>query len=231
MWIRPARAHPCVHELHLRPDDRKADDPRALARCDRERAPRSGVSHAAGRPLGGGRLGDSGEARRAVRERPARARGAEGRRVRDPGPHHAGVGAVRFCARPRGRDRRGDLRQFLAPRRAFHPRALGGGRCPLRGRRAAREGRSHSRRPASAPARADLRGPPGAGRGRRRSRRRQPDRVGRARGADRRGGHLHVHLHLGDDRPAEGLHDPPPQLLRDGARDRSPADAYAARAT
>ena len=36
---------------------------------------------------------------------------------------------------------------------------------------------------------------------------------------DRRGGPVHVHLHVRHDRPAEGLHDPPPQLLRDG-RDR-----------
>ena len=27
---------------------------------------------------------------------------------------------------------------------------------------------------------------------------------------------LHLHLHVGHDRPPEGLHDPPPQLLRDG---------------
>ena len=43
-----------------------------------------------------------------------------------------------------------------------------------------------------------------------------PARARRGGRRDRRGGHLHVHLHLGDDRPAEGLHDPPSQLLRDG---------------
>ena len=35
---------------------------------------------------------------------------------------------------------------------------------------------------------------------------------------DRRGRSVHVHLHLGHDGAAEGLHHPPPQLLRDGRR-------------
>ncbi len=37
---------------------------------------------------------------------------------------------------------------------------------------------------------------------------------------DRRGRPVHVHLHVGHDRAAEGLHDPAPQLLRDGAEER-----------
>ena len=48
----------------------------------------------------------------------------------------------------------------------------------------------------------------------------QSERARRARRLDRRGRPLHVHLHVGDDRPAEGLHDPAPQLLRDGAEGR-----------
>ena len=48
----------------------------------------------------------------------------------------------------------------------------------------------------------------------------RPRRCGRG---DRRGRPVHVHLHVGDDRAAQGLHDPPPQLLRDGVGDRSPA--------
>ena len=47
-----------------------------------------------------------------------------------------------------------------------------------------------------------------------------PARARRAGRFDRRGRPLHVHLHLGDDRAAEGLHDPAPQLLRDGAEGR-----------
>ena len=42
----------------------------------------------------------------------------------------------------------------------------------------------------------------------------------RASRLDRRGRPVHVHLHVGDDRAAEGLHDPAPQLLRDGAEGR-----------
>ena len=36
---------------------------------------------------------------------------------------------------------------------------------------------------------------------------------------DRRGRSLHVHLHVRHDRAAEGLHDPEPELLRDGGED------------
>ena len=49
-----------------------------------------------------------------------------------------------------------------------------------------------------------------------------PDAVLESRVTRRRGRPLHVHLHVRHDRPAEGLHDPPPQLLRDG-RGRRPA--------
>ena len=64
--------------------------------------------------------------------------------------------------------------------------------------------------------RAHLRRPGRAARPRPRARRGQPGRPRRSGGAGRRGRPLHLHLHLGHDRPAEGLHDPPPQLLRDG---------------
>ena len=48
------------------------------------------------------------------------------------------------------------------------------------------------------------------------SRRTHPPALDDAAARRRRGGHLHLHLHLGHDRAAEGLHDPAPQLLRDG---------------
>ena len=66
-----------------------------------------------------------------------------------------------------------------------------------------------------------------AARARPRLRRGAADGARRARRLDRRGRPLHLHLHVGNDRPAEGLHDPPPQLLRDGAegrRDGGPPD-------
>ena len=44
-----------------------------------------------------------------------------------------------------------------------------------------------------------------------------------------RGRPVHVHLHVGHDRPTEGLHDLPPQLLRDGVGDRPPAGLRARR--
>ena len=60
------------------------------------------------------------------------------------GSHDPRVGALRLRARPDRRGRRGDLPEQLAPRLRVHPRALGGGRRPRRGRGAAREGRTTS---------------------------------------------------------------------------------------
>ena len=131
----------------------------------------------------------------------------------------ARVVPVRLRARPDRRDRRPGLREQLAARRRLRDRPLGVGRRPGRGRRAAGEDRGGARRPAAASGtfspsrtcpssrRADASTPP-------RTRRRSTD----AEAAGRRGRPVHLHLHLGDDRPAQGLHDPPPQLLRDGGR-------------
>ncbi len=69
---------------------------------------------------------------------------------------------------------------------------------------------------AATPRGADVRRPGRARRGRCRSCGAASARARRCRGGDRRGRPLHVHLHVGHDRPAEGLHDPPPELLRDG---------------
>ena len=46
-------------------------------------------------------------------------------------------------------------------------------------------------------------------------------------GSDQRRRPLHLHLHVRDDRRAEGLHDPPPQLLRDGGDDRNARGVHA----
>ena len=107
--------------------------------------------------------------------------------------------------------RGGDLREQLAEGLPLRARALGRGRRAGRGRGAAGEDRGRLPRP-----RAHLRRSRRAARPRPGVRRRQSGGTRRGRGTDRRGGHLHLHLHLGHDRAAEGLHDPPPQLLRDG---------------
>ena len=113
--------------------------------------------------------------------------------------------------------------------RRLHPRALGVGRRPLRGRDAAREGRVSTRRGAAASARAHLRRPRRPRRARARPRGRAPERAARGRRADRGGRPLHLHLHLRHDRPAQGLHDLAPQLLRDGRGRRRPAELHRAR--
>ena len=111
-----------------------------------------------------------------------------------------------------GRRRCADLLVELGARHALRPRAFGGGRRPRRGRGSARQGRRLGR-----PARHLVLGARRAARARTGVRRRAPDGAERTCRFDRRGRALHVHLHVGDDRPAEGLHDPPSQLLRDGA--------------
>ena len=166
-----------------------------------------------------------GEAAAAVvraRERTARARRAEGRRVRDPRAHDPRVGVLRLRARPRRRGRRADLRVVVGARRAVRAR-------PLRGCR-----RASSRTTEQRAKLGDFAGhvlsfaePPRSPRAGTRVRGGQPGRARRTGRLDRRGRPLHVHLHVRHDRPAEGVHDPPPQLLRDGAegrRDGRPPD-------
>ena len=58
-----------------------------------------------------------------------------------------------------------------------------------------------------------------------------PDALDEARAPDRRRRPLHVHLHVRDDRPAEGLHDPQPQLLRDGRNGSTRSRTSSSRAT
>ena len=172
-------------------------------------------------------VGRGGGAGRAARERPPRPRDPQGRGVRDPGADDARMGALRLRPRPRRRRRRGDLRQLVAAGRQLHPRALGGRRRALRGRRAAGE----SVRATGAPARAHLRGSPCARGGGPRLPRGESRRARRSGGGDRRGGSLHVHLHVGHDRAAQGVHDPAPELLRDGRRRRRAAGLQRCRAT
>ena len=139
------------------------------------------------------------------------------------------MGALRLRARLDRRDRRGDLRQQLGQGRGLHPRPLRVGRRALRGRRAAREGRGGPRRDPAPPARPHLRRPRRSRGARTCVRGRAPERAARGRRGDRGGRPLHLHLHLRHDRPAEGLHDLAPQLLRDGRGRRRPAELHRTR--
>ena len=169
-------------------------------------------------------MGRGRPARRRPRERPPRPRGEEGGRLLDPRLDHARVVPVRLRARPDRGDRRPRLREQLGPRRRLRDRSLGGGRRSGRGRRAAGEDRVGAGRPRRSPPRSHLRGLARAGGARPRARRRPSAGPHRGRGGSRRGRPVHLHLHVGDDRPAQGLHDPPPQLLRDGGRGRQDAE-------
>ena len=146
---------------------------------------------------------------------PARARRREGRFLRDPRADPARVGAPRLRPRP-DRSRRGaDLPVEHRDRGLLHPRALERRRLPGRRRRAARQDRGRAPR-----ARLHARDTRRASCARPRARVGSPGRPGRGARPDRRRRPLHVHLHVRDDRPAQGLHDPQPQLLRDGRKDR-----------
>ena len=190
---------------------RRAHDRTALGGRDGRRPHDAGLPGRARGRLGGGLLGRGGPRSRGARQRAARARRAQGRRLRDPRPDEPRVGAVRLRARADRRGRRGDLREQLAEGLPLRARALRRGRRAGRGRGTARKARRRLARP-----RADVRRPRRAARPRARVRRQQPDGARRGRGTGGRGRSLHLHLHLGHDRPAQGLHDPPPQLLRDG---------------
>ena len=136
--------------------------------------------------------------------------------------------AFRLRPRARRRDHGARLPEHHGQGGRVRASAFRGGRCAARGREPTREGRATRAR-----ARAD------AGRSRRAARAgdrlwaRAPQCAGSGLGGGRRRGPLHVHLHLRHDRPPEGMHDPPPQLLRDdvvhradrGSRSRRGRDA------
>ena len=140
---------------------------------------------------------------------------AQGRRVRDPRPHAARVGALRL--RARRSSARSAPRSTRTARRATAPtcsstprRSASSSRTRSSARSSTasrRRARAHVRRPRRARASAAARSP-----------REHPDALDAGGGRGRRGRPLHLHLHVGDDRAAEGLHDHAPQLLRDGAR-------------
>ena len=212
--IRAGRAVPCRIDSEV--DGREPHDPPPLARRRRAQHGR-GVPRRGRRRLAGGLVGRGGRARRAAGERPARPRRAQGRRVRDPGADVARMGALRL--RPRARRRGRALRSTRTPL----PRTPGtssGTRRPWESSARTRSSAAkiEAGRDDAAPprARAHLRRPPGARGGGPRVPRRAPAGARRRRRGDRRGRPLHVHLHLRDDGAAQGLHDPAPQLLRDG---------------
>ena len=159
-------------------------------------------------------MGRSRPNRAGARARAARDRHPEGRRVRHPRAQPPRVVALRLRARARRRGRGSDLPVEHAGRVRVRPRARECGRLPRR-RRAAREDRRRRAR-----ARPRARTPRRAARAGSRARREEPGRGRAGPRADRRRRPLHAHLHVGDDRAAEGLHDPQPQLLRHGRDDR-----------
>ena len=173
----------------------------------------------------------AGRCRQGDRPRPGRPRPREGRPRRDSQPHPPRVD-VRQLRDPRVRRRLGlDLPDELpgrGPLRGGPLRVEGDLR---RGRRAAREDPQDPRRPAAPRARHRVRvGRPGRPHLARRAARAWARPLGRrVRGARRRRHarrRLPLHLHVGHDRPAEGLHPHPRQLP---ARDRHDADDGRAR--
>ena len=155
-----------------------------------------------------------------VRERVPGAWRAKGRQVRHPRANHARVGAHRLCARTDGRHRCAGVRIELRVRRRLPAFALRGRGGRLRGRRATSQSGGRLARVVSARACAHVPRPRRTGRARARLRGGESDCARRRVGCDLGGRPLHDHLHLGDDRAAEGLHAEPSQLLRDDERRR-----------
>ena len=136
------------------------------------------------------------------------------------------MGALRLRARAGRRDQCRDLPEQLAQGCRLRPRALRLGRRPLRGRNAACEGRGCAGRDRAAAARPHLRRSRRARRAGARLCRRAPGGAPRSGGGRGGGRPLHVHLHVRDDRSAQGLHDLEPQLLRHGGRRRRPRQLH-----
>ena len=125
------------------------------------------------------------------------------------------------------RDRGADLRQQLGEGRRLHPRPLGVDRRALRGRDAAREGGARSATGSRASQHvltfADLDGLAARGRAYAAE---HPDALREAADAIDENDLFTLHLHVRHDRPAEGLHDLAPQLLRDGRASSTTCRAF-----
>ena len=164
-------------------------------------------------------VGRGGGTGRRVRERASLARHPQGRRVRPPRDDARRMGALRFRARLGRRDRRSrSTRTARATDAGYildHSESVGV-LCEDEAQRAKVEAvRAELPQLAHVLTFAELdelaaRGP--------RVRGRASGRAARGAGGDLGGRPLHVHLHVGHDRPAEGLHDLAPQLLRHGGR-------------
>ena len=161
----------------------------------------------------------SGRARRRLPRARARARRQGGARE----PYAARVDALRLRPRLDGRDRRADLPDELARGVRVHRRRLGRACSRLRRRQAAgghprlRDG--HARARARDRHRRDARGRDTARRDRRQGTQAARRASRRGRGGPERGirvGRPHVHLHLGDDRPSQGLRADARELVRHG---------------
>ena len=177
-------------------------------------------------------VGGGGGAGRELRERAARARCPQGRRLRDPGLEPRRVGALRLRARlDRGDRRRRSTRTARRRTPATSSTTRSRSACSARTRRSARRSsrcaatRRSSRHVLTYADLDDLaaRGAPYAAE--------HPNALREAGERDRGERPLHLHLHVRDDRAAEGLHDLAPQLLRDGRGRRRPAELHGARRT
>ena len=174
--IRPAR-----QLSFLRTSLSVVSEPRTIARLWRDAVAAGRTTPAylvAGRRRAGSELSwaEAADARRGVRERPARARRAQGRRLRDPRarPGSSGRSSTSRSARS-ARSRAPIYANSSAKDAGLHPRPLGVGRRPLRGRGPAREGRGGARRDPAPAARAHVRRSGRPGRARARVRGRAPD--------------------------------------------------------
>ena len=115
-----------------------------------------------------------------------------------------------------------------AARVALRPRARECRRLPRSTPSSTREGSTASSSSTSSSARRPRRPCARGSRARRAAARAQSSEAPRA---DRRRRPLHAHLHVGNDRAAEGLHDPQPQLLRRWSRRSTTSRTSSSRAT
>ena len=175
-------------------------------------------------------VGRGGGAGRGLRERAALARRPQGRRVRDPRRRTGSSG--RSSTSRSARSARSARRSTRTARRrtpATSSTTRSRSACSARTRRS---GRRSSRCATRIPRLehvltfADL--DDLAARGRAYAAE-HPNALREAGERDRGGRPLHLHLHVGHDRPAQGLHDLAPQLLRDGRGRRRPAELHRAR--
>ena len=210
---------PCLLGGRLEDDRRPSSQVRSRVR------PQPG-RHVQGRlrPLGQPLLRRGRRHRQGALPRADRPGDREGRQGRDPRQHPARVDLLRLRRAHRRRHCRAHLSDELAGGMRVRAGELGRGCRDRRGRGAAREDQGRSRPLPQAPARDphDGHGRRGGLRRRARKARLRPHgcRLAGALRVGHAGRHLHLHLHVGHDRPAEGLRHLPRQLPGDARHGR-----------